>query len=246
MTESGNGSSGAVQFRDLTKRFPGQAVPALGGVSGRLEPGERVALLGANGSGKTTLLRILATALAPDGGAASVAGHDVVRQRSAVRRRLGVLLGSGGGLYKRLTVRENLSYFARLAAMPASLESRRIAELAARFRLEGILDQRVATLSTGMCQRAALLRALIHQPDVLLLDEPSTGLDLAAAGALEEMITSVGAGGTTVILASHDIHLVVATCQRYLLLHEGALIKDDRITCESDELRRQLLGAILS
>jgi sodium transport system ATP-binding protein len=236
----------AVAFRGLVKRFPGQLVPALGGVSGRLETGERVALLGANGSGKTTLLRILATVIAPDSGSAAVGGYDVVRERGDARGSIGALIGGRGGLYHRLTVRENLAYFARLAGIPRREEAKRISELTARFRLDEIADQRVATLSTGMRQRAALLRALLQDPEVLLLDEPSTGLDLAAAGALERMIKDVASTGTTVVLASHDIHLVTATCDRYMLLRSGEVIRDGAIDPESGELRQKLLGAMIS
>lgn len=99
--ESAAPPRGVVEFRGLVKRFPGKDLPALQGVSGRLERGDRVALLGANGSGKTTLLRILATVLAPDEGNAAIAGYDVVAERGRVRKRFGVLIGSGGGLYRR-------------------------------------------------------------------------------------------------------------------------------------------------
>lgn len=232
-------------FRGLVKRFPRQVVPALGGVSGLLEAGERVALLGANGSGKTTLLRILATVITPDGGNAAISGYDVVRERSGARGSIGALIGGRGGLYHRLTVRENLAYFARLAGIPRREEAKRISELTARFRLGEIVDQRVSTLSTGMRQRAALLRALLHDPEVLLLDEPSTGLDLAAAGALEQMIKDVASAGTTVVLASHDIHLVTATCNRYMLLRSGKVTRDEAIDPDSGELRQELLGAML-
>jgi sodium transport system ATP-binding protein len=211
-----------------------------------VEPGTAVALLGANGSGKTTLLRILATILTPDSGAASVAGFDVTREAGALRKNLGALLGARGGLYNRLTVRENLTYFARLSGLSREESYHRVEALARRFEVASLLEARTETLSTGMRQRVAVLRALVHRPRVLLLDEPSTGLDLAAAGELQNALRRIAESGTTMLIATHDLHLAGETCHRFLLLREGMLLRDDRIdgSVSSEVLRRALLAEI--
>lgn len=238
----------AVLVDSVTKRFRGQERPALRELSFHVLPGAAVALLGANGSGKTTLLRILATILAPDSGSASVAGCDALREPERLRENLGALLGARGGLYDRLTVRENLTYFARLSGLPPEEIADRVESMATRFEVRPILDARTETLSTGMRQRVAVLRALIHRPRVLLLDEPSTGLDLAAAGELQNTLRTIREGGTTMLIATHDLHLVTESCNRLLLLREGTLLREAEIdeTLTSEELRRSLLKEIAS
>lgn len=236
----------AVLVSSVTKRFKGQQRPALRELSFRILPGAAVALVGANGSGKTTLLRILATILTPDSGSASVAGCDALREPQRLRENLGALLGSRGGLYDRLTVRENLTYFARLSGLHREEIASRVEKLASSFEVRSILDAWTETLSTGMRQRVAVLRALVHRPRVLLLDEPSTGLDLAAAGELQDTLRAIRDGGTTMLIATHDLHLVKESCNRLLLLREGTLLRGEEIdgAVSSEELRRSLLGEI--
>lgn len=238
----------AILVDRVTKRFKGQQRPALRELSFRVEPGAAVALLGANGSGKTTLLRILATILTSDSGFASVAGCDAAREAVSLRENLGALLGSRGGLYDRLTVRENLTYFARLSGLSRHELTTRVETLATRFEVSSVLEARTETLSTGMRQRVAVLRALVHRPRVLLLDEPSTGLDLAAAGELQETLRAIRRGGTTMLIATHDLHLATETCNRLLLLREGTLLREEEIVpgVTSEELRRSLLAEIAS
>lgn len=175
-----------------------------------------------------------------------MAGFDVAREEEALRRSLGALLGSRGGLYDRLTVRENLSYFARLSGLSREEGNERVEALASRFEITELLEARTETLSTGMRQRVAVLRALVHRPKVLLLDEPSTGLDLAAAGELQETLRAVRHGGTTMLIATHDLHLARETCNRLLLLREGSLLREEGIDAavSSEELRRGVLGEI--
>lgn len=236
----------AVHVDKVTKRFKGQQHPALRELSFRVDPGAAVALLGANGSGKTTLLRILATILTPDSGSASVAGFDAAGEAPALREQVGALLGSRGGLYDRLTVRENLTYFARLSGLSKHELGPRVEALATRFEVSSVLEARTETLSTGMRQRVSVLRALVHRPRVLLLDEPSTGLDLAAAGELQKTLRAIRDGGTTMLIATHDLHLAGETCNRLLLLHDGSLLRESEIVAgvSSEELRRSLLEEI--
>jgi ABC-type multidrug transport system ATPase subunit len=136
--------------------------------------GETLVLFGANGTGKTTLLRILSTHVRADGGTVLIAGRDLQKQPTAARRRIGVV-GHRSFLYDDLTCRENLVYYSRLYRL--SDHKARVAEVLNRVGLTGRADQRVRTLSNGMQKRAAIARAILHQPDVLLLDEPEAGLD---------------------------------------------------------------------
>ena len=168
-------------WRTFLQPFEEPTAVALSGLSFEVREGEALALLGANGAGKSTLLRILATLLFPTRGAARVAGYDAVRQPREVRRRLGYHAGTDHGFYARLTARENLQFFGRLNHLSSATAKQRIARLAEQFRLGEALDRQVRTLSSGTVQRLSLARALMHQPSVLLLDEPTRSLDAIAA-----------------------------------------------------------------
>ncbi len=166
--------------------------------------GESLALFGANGAGKTTLLRILSTSVRPDSGTVRVAGHHLLRQTSEARRRIGVV-GHRSFLYEDLTPQENLTYYARLY----DVSDREITVKVAleRVGLSSRADHRVRALSNGMQKRAAIARAILHQPDVLLLDEPEAGLDGDSRRMLGELLAEWTAEGRSVILTTHDVDL---------------------------------------
>ena len=187
----------ALELEGLGRRFGERE--ALGGVSLTLEPGQTLVVFGANGAGKSTLLRVLATLLRPSSGSARLFGHDVTRDGWAVRGRIG-FLGHQPLCYEDLTARENLAYHARLHGLrdPGA----RIEELLGAVGLAARSDDRVATFSRGMLQRLAACRAVLHAPDLLLLDEPRAGLDPAGAEALEPLVGR--ASGRTRVVASHD------------------------------------------
>src|SRR5262252_572618 len=177
--------------------------PALCGISLQAKQGEAVALLGANGAGKTTLLRILATLLIPTRGSALVAGSDTVRDPATVRRQIGYHAGSDLGFYSRLTGRQNLTFFGRLNHLSDLATARRIGELSERLGLQNSLDRQARTLSSGTVQRLSLLRALIHQPKVLLLDEPTRSLDALAAADFRRFLRTeiLARQGTSLLFA---------------------------------------------
>ena len=213
-------------WRALWQPFASPSVAALKGISLRVEAGEAVALLGANGAGKSTLLRTVATLLIPTAGRAMVAGFDVAREPASVRRQLGYHAGSDLGFYARLTGRENLRFFGRLNHLSDTYLKTRIPELATQFELEGYLDQQLRTLSSGTIQRLSLLRALLHEPKVLLLDEPTRSLDaLAAADFRRFLKAEVKRRQTALLFASHTIPEIELLADRVAILNAGNLVE---------------------
>ena len=182
--------------------------------------GEVLSLFGANGSGKTTLLRILATSARPDAGIVRIAGLDLRRQTAEVRRRVGVV-GHRSFLYDDLTPRENLNYYARLYGIRD--RNVRISDALERVGLSARASHRVRTLSNGMQRRAAIARAILHQPDVLLLDEPETGLDQDSRRMLGDLLGQWASEGRSVVLTTHDIDLGIEWGHRSAVLSGGRL-----------------------
>ena len=180
--------------------------------------GESLALFGANGAGKTTLLRILAASVRPDAGAVRIAGRDLLRQTGAARRRIGVV-GHRSFLYEDLTPRENLLYYARLYGLPD--REARAATALERMGLAARANHRVRALSNGMQKRAAIARAILHQPDVLLLDEPEAGLDQDSRRILGELLAEWTAGGRSAVFTTHDVALGMAWGHRAAVLAGG-------------------------
>ncbi len=184
--------------------------------------GERLALLGPNGAGKSTVLRLASTLTRPTHGKLTILGHDPVQRPRDVRRRIGVV-AHRPYLYDDLTGRENLAFYARLYAAPDAEQS--YGPLLITAGLEHASDAFVRTYSRGMQQRLALVRALLHGPDVLLLDEPETGLDQDALGLLERIVSD-GGGGRTVIFSTHNLQLALRLSNRVVVLSAGGLVLD--------------------
>ena len=216
-------------WRALLQPFEKPTIVALAGLSLEVREGESVALLGANGAGKSTLLRILATLLLPTSGHAQVSGHDTVRDSRAVRRQLGYHAGSDHGFYARLTGRENLFFFASLNFLSNSEIFQRIAELSECLQLNDALDRQVRTLSSGTVQRLSLARALIHQPRVLLLDEPTRSLDAIAASEFRLFLKSevFRGGNTSLLFASHTLPEIELLADRVAVIDTGRLLACD-------------------
>ena len=227
-------------WRAFVQPFEKPTAVALAGVSFEVRHGEALALLGANGAGKSTLLRIVATLLLPSSGAARVAGHDAAREPRAVRRLLGYHAGTDHGFYARLTGRENLLFFGRLNHLSNCAASLRISQLAEQFQLGEALDRQVRTLSTGTVQRLSLLRALLHQPQVLLLDEPTRSLDAIAAMYFRRFLKTqiLRRGDTSLLFASHTLPEVELLADRIAILDQGRLL-----ACDSLAALKQRTGA---
>ena len=203
-----------------------ESTVALDRLTIRVEPGECYGLLGPNGAGKTTTARMLATLLEPTTGSASVAGFDILRDARDVRRRIGVMFAGERGLYWRLTGRENLQLFARLQYMPGHLVRARIRKLEERLGLASRTHELVETYSTGMKQRLNLARVLLHDPPVLLLDEPTAALDPSAARATRDLIRKLRNAGKGVLLTTHNMHEAEEVCNRVGILHRGELVAE--------------------
>ncbi|HEY6267079.1 MAG TPA: ABC transporter ATP-binding protein [Candidatus Acidoferrum sp.] len=216
-------------WRTFFQPFEKPTAVALAGVSFEIREGEALALLGANGAGKSTLLRIIATLLVPTSGHARVAGHDTVRDSRAVRRRLGYHAGTDHGFYARLTARENLLFFGRLNLLSRLAAAQRISQLAEQFHFGEALDRQVRTLSTGTVQRLSLARALLHQPSVLLLDEPTRSLDAIAAAEFRRFLKSevLRSGRTSLLFASHTLAEIELLADRVAVIDVGRLLACD-------------------
>jgi sodium transport system ATP-binding protein len=216
----------AVEVRGLCKTYAVAGRPpvqALAGLDFTCRRGEVFGLLGANGAGKTTALRILATIQRPTSGTARVDGVDVTSDPLEVRRRIGYLSCSTG-LYARLTVVETLDYFGRLHGMRRDQIERRIEELLSAFELSAVADRRCEALSTGQRQRVSIARAVLHDPPVLILDEPTTGLDVLAAGAMIDFIEARRAAGASVLFSTHVLSEAERLCDRIGVIHAGRLL----------------------
>lgn len=205
----------------LERRF-GETV-ALAGISFTVAAGEVVGLLGHNGAGKTTTIRSLLGLLAPHGGTVRVFGLEPTVDGERVRARTGVV-GESPGLDERLTARELLRVFADLYDVPPALQRTRIPELLEQFGLTEAADRRVGTFSAGMRQRLALARCLLHDPELLLLDEPTTALDPVAAHQVRELIAERRREGRTILLATHNLDEAERLCDRVIILERGRVL----------------------
>jgi ABC-2 type transport system ATP-binding protein len=209
--------------RGLRKRQ--NEVVALADFSLTIEPGEVMGLLGPNGAGKTTFVKVLSTVLLPTSGTATVLGHDVVRATDAVRPLIGIVFGGERGLYGRLTARQNLSYWGALYKLESRRTEQRVEELLQRVGLLERADTAVETFSRGMKQRLHLARGLIHEPPVLFLDEPTTGMDPVATRDFRNLIADLRSEGRTILLTTHDMTEAESLCDRVALIDHGRLLR---------------------
>ena len=216
-----NGSR-ALTLRTVSKRWGAKQV--LLAASLELDPGEIVWLDGRNGAGKTTLLRIASGLIAPDEGEVSLKGLDPERDRRAYQRRLGFLSAGNLGLYARMTVAENLEFFAGIALIPPAGRAEAIVRAAARFELAELLDERADRLSTGQRQRARLAIAFLHDPDVVLLDEPHTSLDDNAMALLNGALAELAERGGAAIWCAPAPHQAGLEFDRGLRVEDGRVI----------------------
>jgi len=214
-----------IQVLGLTKVFHDSKsqVRAVDGVVFNGQGGQVIGLLGLNGAGKTTTLRMLATVLKPTSGTASVAGHDIISAPDQVRRQIGFLSGDTR-LYDRLTAREVLVYFGQLAGLDAPEARRKAGLLLGRFGLDEVAGRRVGRLSTGLKQRVNLARALICDPPVLILDEPTAGLDVLGAREVGRMIIEARDEGRCVLLSTHLMHEAEKLCDEVSIIHRGRIL----------------------
>ncbi len=233
--QAGAGGPG-IEARGLSKTYFDRKrgeVEAARDVRFSCDFGEIFGLLGPNGAGKTTTLRMLSTVLTPTAGDALVNGISVKDDPIGVRRSIGFLSGTTG-LYRRLTPRETLRYFGRLHDMDEASLATRIEHVLGTLDITPYADTRCEKLSTGMAQKVSIARAIIHDPPVLILDEPTTGLDILAAGAMTDFIEEARTQGKCVLFSTHIMSEVEKLCDRVCVIHEGTV----RATGTLDELRQ--------
>ena len=213
-----------ISVTQLTRHFraSGQTLVAVDDLSFAVKAGEVYGLLGPNGAGKTTTLRMILGLLQPTSGDAVVAGFHVARDPDEVKRRIG-LVSASAGLYQWLTPREMLLFFADLYGVEPDRAVARLAELSQLLDINRFLDQRCATLSTGQKQRVTLARALMHDPPVMLLDEPTRGLDVVGTHVVFEYIGQLRSLGKAVVVSTHRLDEASHLCDRMGLLHRGRL-----------------------
>jgi sodium transport system ATP-binding protein len=211
-----------IEVQELHKAFSTRTglVRAVDGVSFTARDGCITGLLGPNGAGKTTTLRMLYTLMRPDRGRVSVDGDDVVTSADLVRRRLGVL-PDARGVYKRLSARENISYFGRLQGLDAATISARTARLAEALGMQDFIDRRAEGYSQGQRTKTAIARALVHEPQNVILDEPTNGLDVMTTRGLREFLLTLKAQGRCVILSSHIMQEVALLCDHIVIIASG-------------------------
>ena len=217
-----------IEAHNLTKTFHDKkrgAIHAADHVSFQVQPGQIYGLLGANGAGKTTTLRLLATLLTPTSGTATVAGFDVVREAQKVRANVGFLAASTA-LYGRLTAREMITYFGRLNGMADPAIRARIKQLSAELDMDEFLDRRCDKFSTGMKQKTSIARTLVHDPAVMIFDEPTLGLDVMTARAIVRFVRDCRARGKTVIYSTHVMSEVEKLCDVIGIIHGGKLLAE--------------------
>ena len=224
-----------IHVEQITKTFHDKKrgkIHALDHASFDVKPHEIFGLLGPNGAGKTTLMRLLATVLKPTSGTATIHGHDIVQQPAAVRASIGFLSGDMG-LYGRITAREILKFFGKLGGLESGVLQRRVEEVIGRLDISRYADTRIDKLSTGMRQRVAIARTIVHDPPVLILDEPSYGLDVPSARLIENFVLEARSQGKCIVLSTHVMEEAEYLCDRIAVIHEGRV----RVTGTMDDLR---------
>jgi sodium transport system ATP-binding protein len=203
-------------------------VRAVSGVSFEAPDGKVTGLLGPNGAGKSTTLRVLYTVLKPDEGTAMIDGIDVVGDPLRARQRIGAL-PHGAGLYPQLSARENIAYFARLCGIDKAEVDDRVDEIVRLLEIDGFAERRTKGFSQGQRTKVALARALVHDPQNIILDEPSNGLDVMATRSLRELILKLKDSGRCVLFSSHIMQEVAALCDDICIIANGRVAIDDSV-----------------
>jgi sodium transport system ATP-binding protein len=220
-----------IEARGLCKRFHDKKrgeIHAVENVSFRCQPGQIYGLLGANGAGKTTTLRMLATILEPTDGTAVICGHDVIEHPEKVRANVG-FLSTATALYPRLTAQELVEYFGRLNGLDEPTLKKRVNDIFDRLDMNGFRDRRCDKLSTGMKQKTSIARTLVHDPPVMIFDEPTTGLDVMTARTIIGFIAECRDRGKTVIFSTHIMSEVERLCDHIGIIHGGKLLAEGTV-----------------
>jgi ABC-2 type transport system ATP-binding protein len=219
-----------IEVAGLTKRYPGGA--GIEDLTFSVAPGELFVFLGPNGAGKSSTIKILTGLVAPDSGQARVGGRDAVRERLSLKRNIGYM-AEFPFMYEKLSGREFIHFLADVFGVPSTERDRRTGELLRAFDLAASADQLIETYSQGMRQKTALAAVLVHEPQVLFLDEPTNGLDPRSARIVKDVLRQITARGATVFMTTHVLEIAEQMCDRIGILNEGRLVAIGTL----DELR---------
>jgi ABC-2 type transport system ATP-binding protein len=234
-------SAVTVDVQNLSRQFDSKQnkVIALDGISLQVREGEIFGILGPNGAGKTTLIRILSTLLLPTGGTAKVMGFDVATEPEKARTVMNMASGAERAGYDFISARGNLWFFSQLYGIPGSTANQRISELSGMLGLDGYLDRKFYSLSTGYKQRVTIARAFLNDPKVVFLDEPTIGLDVMTALSIRDFLKDQAkAHGRTIMVATHNMAEVEAVCNRVAIIDKGKILASD-----TPQALKKLLGA---
>ncbi|MBL8866575.1 MAG: ATP-binding cassette domain-containing protein [Planctomycetia bacterium] len=213
-----------IEVEGLTKQFPGRGGPvtAVDDLNFSVKPGEVFGLLGPNGAGKTTTLRMLCTVLKPTAGFATVAGHDVATEGQRVREKIG-FLSANTGVYDRMTAREMVEYFGQLYGLSGTTLKSRTDDLLTTLQMNDLQNVVGGKMSTGMKQKVSIARALVHDPPVLIFDEPTNGLDVLVQRAVLQSIAALRGQGKTILFSTHNLTEVTKLCDRVAIMAKGKI-----------------------
>lgn len=212
-----------IEVNGLTKSF--KSVNAVDNINFKVNNGEIVGLLGENGAGKTTTLRMLATMLKSTSGTSIINGYDINKDPSKVRKEVGILFGGEVGLYDRLTAFENIMYFAQLNGISKEDATKHIEYLADILGMKDYINRRVGKFSRGMKQKVAIARSIVHNPSVMLFDEPTIGLDVSSIKIVQDFILKCKKDGKAILFSSHSMNEVEKLCDRIIIINKGKLIE---------------------
>ena len=235
-----------IEVRNLSKRFHDKKrgeIRAVDDVSFTCRPGQIYGLLGANGAGKTTTLRILATILAPSDGSAVICGSDIIQDPAKVRTKVG-FLSTATALYPRLTARELVQYFGRLNGLDDSVLNDRVNTIFQRLDMNGFSDRRCDKLSTGMKQKTSIARTLVHDPPVMIFDEPTLGLDILTTRTITAFIRECRDRGKSVVFSTHIMSEVEKLCDVVGIIQNGKLLAEGTVLQLRETYREQDLEEI--
>lgn len=211
-----------LKVENLTKKF--KKATAVDNISFEVNSGEIIGLLGENGAGKTTTLRMLATMLKPTAGNAMIDDYNIIDNPDKIREKIGILFGGDVALYDRLTGRENMIYFAKLNGLNDLEANQAVNKIANELEMSEYIDRPVGKYSRGMKQKVSLARSIIHQPDVMLFDEPSTGLDVLSSKLIHDFILKCKKDNKAIVFSSHNMYETEKLCDRIIIIHKGKVI----------------------
>lgn len=221
-----------LKVENLTKTF--KKINAVENVSFEVDQGEIIGLLGENGAGKTTTLRMIATMLKPTSGNAFIGEDNIIDNPNKIREKIGILFGGDVALYDRLTGRENMTYFAKLNGMSDEEAANAVDQISRDLEMVDYIDRPVGKYSRGMKQKVSLARSIIHHPDVMLFDEPTTGLDVMSSKLIHDFILKCKKENKAIVFSSHNMYETEKLCDRIIIIHKGKIVASGTI----DQLKK--------